>query len=67
MISLRKSGLHKIKEGKTTVEEVVRQTVLWRHLCDGSLIRRTSGTGRRFMPKEGGHGRNHAPVAEDPG
>jgi len=28
MISLRESGLHKIKEGITTVEEVVRETVL---------------------------------------
>jgi type IV pilus assembly protein PilB len=28
MISLRVSGLHKIREGKTSVEEVVRETVL---------------------------------------
>jgi type IV pilus assembly protein PilB len=28
MISLRRSGLIKIKEGMTTVEEVVRETVL---------------------------------------
>ena len=28
MISLRKSGLFKIKDGLTTVEEVVRETVL---------------------------------------
>jgi type IV pilus assembly protein PilB len=28
MISLRRSGLMKIKEGMTTVEEVVRETVL---------------------------------------
>ncbi len=28
MISLRKSGLRKIKDGLTTVEEVVRETVL---------------------------------------
>ena len=28
MISLRESGLHKIREGMTTIEEVVRETVL---------------------------------------
>jgi len=28
MISLRHSGLHKIRDGLTTVEEVVRETVL---------------------------------------
>jgi type IV pilus assembly protein PilB len=28
MISLRKSGLRKIRDGMTTVEEVVRETVL---------------------------------------
>jgi len=28
MISLRRSGLAKIKEGLTTIEEVVRETVL---------------------------------------
>jgi type IV pilus assembly protein PilB len=28
MITLRGSGLHKIKAGQTTVEEVVRETVL---------------------------------------
>ena len=28
MISLRRSGLHKIIEGQTSVEEVVRETVL---------------------------------------
>jgi type IV pilus assembly protein PilB len=28
MISLRDSGLHKIRDGVTTVEEVVRETVL---------------------------------------
>ena len=27
MISLRESGLHKIREGVTTIEEVVRETV----------------------------------------
>ena len=28
MISLRRSGLYKIKDGITTIEEVVRETVL---------------------------------------
>jgi type IV pilus assembly protein PilB len=28
MITLRVSGLHKIRAGQTTVEEVVRETVL---------------------------------------
>ena len=27
MISLRKSGLHKVRDGMTTMEEVVRETV----------------------------------------
>ena len=27
MITLRQSGLHKIKEGVTTIDEVVRETV----------------------------------------
>ena len=28
MITLRESGLHKIREGVTTIDEVVRETVL---------------------------------------
>ncbi len=52
MLTLRSSGLRKVKEGVTTIEEVVRETVKWKTVTMATLpeLLRTGRRARRLGP-----------------
>src|SRR4029453_8840459 len=63
MLTLRMSGLEKIKAGVTSIEEVLRETVLWAASVFGS---RAPRSGARRWGFQGGRERVIAPSREVP-